>query len=109
MSCESKRTRPAGFVDARARGHHGIALDAAWVIVKVGPRTPIVPTRAGFPPGFAVTLKVTVPFPAPPGGPVIVIHGSFEEADQGQVSTVLTEKLPVPAAAEKSCDVGVSV
>ena len=99
----------AGGAGHRRRRHRSMPAPAACMIVKVGPRTPIVPMRAGLPAGFSATLKLTVPFPAPPGGPVIVIHESVEEADQGQVSTVVTEKLPVPAPAAKFCDVGVSV
>ena len=54
-------------------------------------------------------LKVTVPFPAPLGDPVIVIQGAFEVAVHGHVRTVVTEKLPEPAPAEKFCDVGAIV
>src|SRR5581483_11447987 len=91
--------------DARSRSHQS---RPACLIVNVGPRTLMVPTRAGPPAAFAATLKRTVPLPAPLA-PVSAIHESVDEALHGHVSTVSTTKLPMPPSAEKSCDDGVSV
>jgi hypothetical protein len=57
---------------------------AACETVNVLPAAVMVPVRA--PSGFAVTLKETVPFPAPDPPPVIVIHDAFDAAVQAHVA-----------------------
>ena len=84
------------------------ASPAAWFNVNVCPFTLIVPLRGPLPIGFSAKEKLTVPLPAPPGGPMMDIHPAFDTAVHGHVATVDTAKLPVPAVAGTSCVAGAS-
>ena len=67
--------------------------------MKVKLPTAIVPARGGLPTAFGATVKVTLPFPAPFGAPVIAIHGALGCAVHAQAAPVVTEKLDGPPAA----------
>jgi hypothetical protein len=63
------------------------------------PPATIVPVLGG--PGFASTLKLTVPSPDPLDPAVTRSQASFDPAVQVQPSGVLTSKAPEPPTASK--------
>jgi hypothetical protein len=71
----------------------------AWVTVNVFPPAVIVPVRQELP-GFAATLRLIVPEPAPLAPAVIVIQAALLLAVQSQPAAAVNVTAAVPPAAE---------
>jgi hypothetical protein len=80
---------------------------AFCVTVKVCPLTVMVPVRWVVL-GLTATLKLTVPFPEPPGTPVTVNHPALLDAVHEHEDGVVTAKEPGPPPAATDWLVGES-
>jgi hypothetical protein len=85
-------------------GGGGAALCAIEICV---PAIVTVPDLAA--PVFACTDRETGPLPVPVAPAVIEIHGVDDEADQLQLSVVMTVEVTTVAADATECDVGVTL